>query len=234
MPKSLFLMRHGQTVRNALEADPTCRLVYVNAEAREKVGFSEDRLLPLSGKGEEQAIKTGEALRDNFPAFDFIIHSGFLRTRYTAVRISVEANGTKETQVFPDFDIRERDPGFCYNLTKEELEKYFPWFLSYWVATDYFTRTPPGGESVLQMCSGRLKNFLKKLEEPQFDGKNILVVSHCNAIIGLRCLLESWDYDQAEYAMRNLCPPNVSVTAYDFDHLHGYQLRFANKIFTTA
>src|SRR3989344_7561162 len=146
MPITLVLLRHGETTRNVIEEDPRCkcRLVYADDEARKRVGVARDRLLPLSDKGRKQARRAGKGLRNQFGVFDFIFHSGYLRAEHTAKLVLTAYNESERmrTEVRINPGIRERDPGYCYNMTEEEVEKHFPWFLGYWNSTDPFIRVP--------------------------------------------------------------------------------------------
>lgn len=211
MPGMLVLLRHGQTTRNVVEEDPKCRcrLIYADDEARRKVGVKGDRLLPLSEKGEEQARQAGRELRRKFGIFDIVFHSGFLRAERTA-QLALSAYSERErrkTEIMVNSDLRERNPGYCYNMTEAEVNRHFPWFLDYWQSTDPFIRVPLGGESTQQMCDGRLRRFLECWKNPLFNGKKILAVSHYSAIVGLRYLLENWSYNEVNKFFRNNAGP---------------------------
>lgn len=234
--ETLVLVRHGESVRNLVEEGQRCMHFYRNKEDRRRVGVSSDQLIPLTKKGLEQAKKTGEALRDKFGRFDLVVNSGYVRTRQTTVKI-LEAYPPQQRLAMPVWEshlIRERDPGLFYSWTEAEVKKHFPWFLDYWHSTDTIFRTPPGGESLIQMCSGRLHLFLRELEDQMsgvYNGR-ILAVAHGRVILGLRFLLERWSYERFSEEVENNTSPNGAITVYQFDQLRDcWRLDFANKVF---
>jgi broad specificity phosphatase PhoE len=71
---------------------------------------------------------TGPALRERYGVPDYLYHSGYVRTRQTAEGI-LQAFTSEERaciQVRKNHFLRERDPGFTYDMTKEEAERHSP------------------------------------------------------------------------------------------------------------
>ena len=226
---NLFLVRHGQSVRNIAESKGP---FFRNNQEREKYGNCADHLIPLTEKGLKQAENLGKKIRRKFGVFDYVINSGYQRARQTMDGIlkAYPENELKAMSVSEDLLIRERDSGYFINFTETEVRENFPWWGSYWFNSDPFLVVPFGGESMAKMCEGRLSEFLRGLDEKS-SGSNALLVSHGRTILGLRYLLEGWSHEKMNFAIKNENPPNCSVTVYKFDHLGRAYLRFANRIF---
>lgn len=214
---SLVFVRHGQSVRNMVEDNALQSLscsYFQNEADRQRGGAFEDRVIPLTEKGLEQARKTGKVLKETFGIFSHVIHSGYVRTIQTTQGI-LEAYTEEERRqmtLMESLLIRERDPGYCHNMTIEEVKKNFSWMEKYWTAGEAFFRVPIGGESVAQMCSGRLLLFLNSLKF--MNASKVLVVSHGRSILGMRYLLEKWSYEKINHALKHENPPNCAVTEY--------------------
>lgn len=231
--KDLIFIRHGESLRNISECKGS---FYQNDADRETVGISQDRLIPLTEKGRQQAIDAGRGLKSEFGIPDMLIHSGFLRTMETTAGIltAYSAEELEKLKVLENHLIRERNPGYLMNCTEMEVRQRFYWWLEYWKTTDKFSVIPIGGESIASMTEGRLLAFLKALEASsnKKGGKRIFIVSHGRAILGMRYLLENWSYERIISALDNENPPNCSATHYQFDAFGRPHLQYANKQFT--
>ena len=230
--RDLVLIRHGESKRNVMESKGS---FYQNKEDRESIGIFQDRLTPLTKKGNEQARKAGRGLKRKFRIPDLLFHSGFLRTIETTDGI-LKAYSEKELAKFnirENHLIRERNPGYLMNYTEAEVQEMFSWWRDYWRTADKFSVIPIGGESIASMAEGRLLSFLKSLEEVFYKkaGSKIFIVSHGRAILGMRYLLEDWSYKKINFALDNENPPNCSATYYEFDAFGKPHLQFANRIF---
>ncbi|MBI4992247.1 MAG: histidine phosphatase family protein [Candidatus Harrisonbacteria bacterium] len=230
---TLVLIRHGRSLRNVYE---TAGPFYENNEQRRKVGISQDRLIPLVEEGWEQARGAGKGIRELFGVPNYLFNSGFVRTKQTTEGIleAYSAEELKSLTIIESHLIRERNPGYLWNFTVAEVEKFFPWWEEYWRKADPFITFPLGGESMASICEGRLAAFLRNLDgELAYvpGGSKVFVVSHGRAILGMRYLLENWNYERIHSALRNENPPNCSVTWYQFDNSGKAELQFANKVF---
>ena len=230
---TLVLIRHGRSLRNVYE---TTGPFYENNEQRKKVGISHDRLIPLVKEGWDQARRAGKGIRELLGVPNYIFHSGFERTEQTTKAI-LEAYHPQELGSFDIKEshlVRERNPGYLWDFTVEEVKEFFPWYSSYWKRADPFINVPLGGESIASMCEGRLSSFLRSLDEElphTYSRSKVFVVSHGRAILGLRYLLENWSYERICQALTNENPPNCSVTCYEFDSYGRPTLSFANRVF---
>ena len=163
----LVLIRHGESIRNISECKGS---FYQNDADRETVGVLQDRLIPLTEKGRQQAIAAGLGLKDNFGIPDTVIHSGFMRTQQTAKGI-LQAYSKDEfarIEIEENHLIRERNPGCLMNWTEAEVNERLPWWNDYWRTADKFSVVPFGGESIAAMIEGRLMFFMKSLEKTSF------------------------------------------------------------------
>ena len=52
-----------------------------------------------------------------------------------------------------NFYIRERDPGYTYDMTEAEAGSAFPWLAEYWQTFGGFFSRPPGGESLADVAA---------------------------------------------------------------------------------
>lgn len=231
MLKTLILIRHAESLRNAVETG----LFYKDNREREKVGLMEDRFVPLTEKGRRQARETGEALKKRYGGFDYVFYSPYLRAKDTMDGI-LSAYCRKDLELMSikeELLIRERDSGYCHNLIKAEIRQNFPWFLGYWYWTPVLERVPVGGESIIQIAEGRLSLFLQKVRQLpcNLGPVKIVAVSHGRSIMAIRYLLEGWNYERATYEIERNNPPNSSVTVYTMDCFGDAKLEFANKVF---
>ncbi len=118
------------------------------------------------------------------------------------------------TKIRQNFFIRERDPGYGYDMTETEARKAFPYHQNYWKTFGGFFAYPPGGESLAKVAE-RVYLFLNMLFRDR-NGKKILVVTHGGTLRCFRFLLERWTYDQALRWKPDERPENCGVTTYRY------------------
>ncbi len=213
-PKLLMLIRHGESIRNKAKEG----VVYFRDEdsrlGAEKFG---DSKTPLNANGVMQAKKTGEYLRQQFDRPDYIYHSGYERTLQTTDEI-LQAYPKRERdkiKIRRNLLIRERDVGYTYNMTVQQVANHFPWLAEYWDTTGSFFARPPGGESSADVVS-RVDYFLRTLFAKRAD-QQVWIVLHGGSIKAMRFLLEDWTYDQANNWAGGQAPKNCGVTIYEYD-----------------
>jgi broad specificity phosphatase PhoE len=125
--------------------------------------------------------------------------------------------------------IRERDPGFAYDMTQGEAEAAFPWLNEYWQTFGGFMARPPGGESLADVV-GRVHTFLHELFRDH-GGEKILVVTHGGTLRCFRFLLEGWTYAQAQRWPAGQSPANCGVTTYRSSVESGMALEDYNQVY---
>lgn len=211
LPKILVLIRHGESRRNtAKKSGP----FFKNAAERDAIASTPDHLTPLTDEGHRQATETGLKLKERFGVPDEIVHSGYIRTFMTGQHVleAYAQDGPQPIVFRSDHRLRERDPGYCFNMTGRQVQKHFPWLKQYWKETPAFFARPPGGESLGDVVN-QLESFVSELRTGKKD-RTTFVVSHGNTIRCLRFLIEGLTYDQVG-KMR--WPPNCGIVAYRFE-----------------
>lgn len=213
-PTQLICIRHAESLRNKVKRGTT---YYADEEARRAVNGVPDYKVPLTEEGIIQAQKAGLYLRERFGAPDYVYHSGYLRTMQTldGILAAFPLEERSQIQVRMNQFIRERDPGYAYDMLTEEAEATFPWLQEHWNMFGGFFARPPGGES-LSDVSQRVYSFLNMLFRDR-AGKRVWVVLHGGTLRTVRFLLERWDYDQALKWPEGQSPENCGITVYNYD-----------------
>ncbi|MDP3697766.1 MAG: histidine phosphatase family protein [Candidatus Taylorbacteria bacterium] len=213
-PALLVLVRHALSLRNETKGRNT---YFPDDESRLPVQGIPDHKTPLTDFGLKQALKTGVGLRERFGTFDYIYHSGYLRTIQTMNSIlkAYTLEEREKMRIRMNHFVRERHAGYAYDMTTQEAELNFPWLKEYWQTFGGFFATPPGGES-LELFSSGIYLFLNMLFRDR-AGEKVLVNTHGGTLRCFRFLLEHWNYDQAEKWPSGQSPKNCGVTVYQYD-----------------
>jgi broad specificity phosphatase PhoE len=90
--------------------------------------------------------------------------------------------------------LRERDPGYAFNMTRDEADAAFPWLQDYWRTGGPFYARPPGGESLADVAA-RMQLFFEGAER-ELAGRRVLLVTHAGVMRILRFLFEGWTTDE--------------------------------------
>ncbi len=213
-PALLVLVRHGQSPRNVARRGKT---FFPDEESRTGLRGEPDHLTPLTDRGVEQARAAGLDVRARFGTFDYVYHSGYRRASQTAEQM-LEAYSPEERarmQVRHNLFLREREPGFTYDMTEPEAQAAFPWLQEHGDTFGRFFARPPGGESLADVAQ-RVYLFLGMLFRDRADAK-VLVVSHGGTMRMFRYLLERWSYDDVVERWGTEPVVNCGVIAYRFD-----------------
>jgi broad specificity phosphatase PhoE len=226
-PSTLVLVRHAESERNRAKMGKT---YFADEEARREVKGIPDHNICLTLEGQAHAIKTGAYLKEHFGTFDYAYHSGYLRTVQTleGLLASYTKKEVASLKVRQNPFIRERDPGYTYEMTEREAETNFPWLKEHWDTFGGFFAQPIGGESLAQVAQ-RVYLFLNMLFRDR-AGKKILVVTHGGTIRCFRFILEHWSYERALHWPPGQTPANCGITWYEYD---GRQQRLILKEYNT-
>ena len=218
-PSQLILIRHAESARN--KAKPTTTY-FADEEARKTVKGTADHLIPLTVEGMHQARKTGVHLRERFGAPDYFYHSGYLRTRQSLneILIAFPDEEREKIQVRMNQFIRERDPGYTYDMTTEEAETNFPFLREHWQTFGGWFSRPPGGESLADVAA-RVHTFLDTLFRDRV-GMKVWVQLHGGTLRAFRFLLERWTYEQALKWPPGQSPENCGITVYNLDEIKNH------------
>ena len=229
-PALLVIVRHAESVRNQIKKDT---IYFADDAARRVVRGTPDHLIELTEAGHEQARQTGQAIREQYGVFDYVYTSGYTRTEETADGLlsAYTDEERKSTDVRMNLFIRERDPGYTYDMTEAEAIAHFPWIEEYWQTFGWFFSRPPGGESLADVVA-RVDTFLTSLYREQ-AGKRVLLVTHGGTIRCLRFVLERWEYAQAA-RMLSQPPANCGVTTYVPDGDGELTLDEYNRVYWTV
>ena len=213
-PLEIVLVRHAESIRNQVKKDES---FFADEYARNKVRGISDEEVELTEAGKSQARITGHVLKQRYGIFDYIYHSGYKRTKQTADEMLKNYSESEKDRMKVRMSsfIRERDPGYAYDMTEEEAKKYFPWMSEYWATFGGYFAVPPGGESLAQVTE-RIYLFMDTLFRDR-AGQKVLIVTHAGAIRSFRFLLERWSYEQALKFSSEQKPLNCGVTIYEYN-----------------
>jgi probable phosphoglycerate mutase len=213
-PRELVLIRHAESARNKVRKGS---IFFADENARKGVAGVPDHEIALTPEGREQARKAGAYLCAKHGPPDYLYHSGYLRTVQTAEEIlsAYPENQRSAIKVRANQFIRERDPGFAYDMTDKEAAVAFPWLQEYWSTFGGYFARPPGGESLADV-TGRVHTFLDTLFRDRAE-QRIFVVTHWGTIRCFRFLLEKWDYERALKWPQGEAPKNCGITVYRYD-----------------
>ena len=213
-PALIVLVRHAESERNKAKQG---KVYFANDDERRAIKGIPDQNIQITEEGRKIAELTGIAIRKKFGAFDYAYHSGYARTLQTleAILAAYTEEEMGKIAVRHNPFIRERDPGYAYDMTEKEAKKTFPWMHEYWETFGGFFSRPIGGESLADVVQ-RVYLFLNMLFRDR-AGKRVLVVTHGGTLRCFRFLLERWNYEQALHWPEGQAAENCGVTAYEFD-----------------
>lgn len=214
-PKRIVLVRHAESQRNEAKS----RSVYfADDAARNRLRGIPDHKIKLTIEGIRQALVTGIQLREEFGVFDYIYHSGYKRTQETLDGILKAYNDEEKEKmkIRRDTDLRERDPGYAYDMTVEEAENAFPWLQKYWNTFGPIMSRPPGGESLADVVR-RVRNFYETILRNRRIGDNVLVICHGGVIRSFRWLFQLSQHHGDFEWIDEEGPKNCSVTPYEYN-----------------
>jgi broad specificity phosphatase PhoE len=182
LPKSLFLIRHGESIGNvALNAAKQGNLDYFT----DSFINTPDTEWKLSVTGRKQSAAIGAWLTQNIEEVDksantngrFYYVSPLRRTRETAGFMDVQENGESPGWRL-NRSIRERDYGDIGSIPRAQFlidpiyansAKQFDRNPLYW--------RPPGGESIVDVAENRVRNFFDTLHRLD-DDSSVVAVTH--------------------------------------------------------
>ena len=120
-PALLVIVRHAESARNQAKKGS---VYFADDAARRVVRGTPDHLIELTEDGRKQAAQTGHAIRERFGAFNYVYTSGYARTEQTAEGIlaAYPAEERERMKLRMNIFIRERDPGYTYDMTEAEAK----------------------------------------------------------------------------------------------------------------
>ncbi len=211
-PSLLVLVRHGHSIMNQVKGHNA----YVpDEESGKAVEGIPDHMMPLTERGVQQAIHTGEHLKKTYGDFDVVYDSNYLRTIQTRTHAlqAYTQHELSRMKIRHNIFLRERSNGYTYGMTQQEADIHFPYLQKYWGQTGPFYATPPGGESQANVCQ-RLFLFIGELFRIR-GGQKILVFAHGHSIRAMRYNLEGWTPQMFIDGIKE-GPDNCGIVVYSF------------------
>jgi len=225
-PSLLVVLRHGQSLRNTFDVHAGIDQI---PEALTEIP---DHLIPLTAKGEQQAIKTGQGLRKEFESFDYIFHSPWRRTTRTAELIGQAFEGSipvRRSLFLTEQSFGQLDPA----IWPKHLQRYeaaYRWFEQQRAIVGKFYCRPPDGESWADVCM-RTHQFLDILFRWEFAGKRILIVTHGVTQQSFRYHLEHPTEEELVEQYQHSKNQNCGAGAYTWTPESFWRLLFWNKTY---
>jgi len=176
MPRTLVLVRHGQSEWNL------------------KNLFTGWRDVGLTAKGREEARAAGEKLKARGLKFDIAFTSALTRAQKTC-EIILDVLGQGDLHTTRDQALNERDYGDLAGLDKDDArrkwgeEQVHVWRRSYDVP-------PPGGESLRDTGARVWPYYLHEMQPHVLGGKTMLVAAHGNSLRALIMALDGLSPDE--------------------------------------
>jgi 2,3-bisphosphoglycerate-dependent phosphoglycerate mutase len=176
MPRTLVLVRHGQSEWNL------------------KNLFTGWRDVGLTDKGREEARAAGEKLKARGLKFDIAYTSALTRAQKTC-EIILDVLGQNDLKTIRNQALNERDYGDLSGLNKDDARKKWGeeqvhiWRRSYDVP-------PPGGESLRDTGARVWPYYLHEMQPHVLGGKTMLVAAHGNSLRALIMALDGLSPDE--------------------------------------
>lgn len=246
-PRNLAIIRHGQSVYNALRQrkaedelhqrflaafkhDPNSdktRSLALQVKDRFALNCS-DYETPLSGEGIAQACSTGVRLNKNLFVPDVVFVSPYLRTKQTFEYLCEGGFDIGEAKVVFDDRIREQEHGLSllysdwrvFHALHPDQRALYEMQGSYWYMY-------PQGESV-SMVRDRIRLFFQMLVR-EHAGQNVLLVSHHLTKLSIMANLERWSPEKFIDVDENDKPVNCGITHYECNPDEGSDGRLVQK-----
>ena len=188
----MVFVRHAQSIGNIMTQDERAACDIPN------------HAYPLTEIGKQQAKITGQYL-SGFHS-DLCLYSTFLRTKMTA---EIVLGQIPYTETLEDSRLNEKWDGIFHELSKSDIEKYYPEQICLKNLNGYYHHRPPGGESCPDV-EIKIRSFLN---DPTLSGKDILVVGHGRWFIILQKLLHGLTVEEF-LKLKQREQENCSVTDY--------------------
>lgn len=201
---SLYLLRHAETDYNS-------HAQFIGGRSNH---------IPLSTKGEKQALQIGGVLRDSGIMFDKIFCSIANRTRQTLDLILSQANITNNSIIYSE-ELQELSQGDWEGKLRSEI--YTPEQLAE-INSNQWLFTPPNGESQKEVEERMLAFISSEILDRHTEG-NFLIVGHG---IAFKCLLRGILGISSQMAYK-LSIDNTSLTKLSYNKEKGWFVNYMNQ-----
>jgi broad specificity phosphatase PhoE len=212
-PKTLWLVRHGQSAGNvARDAAHAAGLDRIEIQSR-------DVDVPLSVLGEEQASALGRWFASGWERPDVVLCSPYLRAQQTA-RLFRNAGGCgPDVAICVDERLREKEFGILDGLTTAGVTATFPDQAEFRRLLGKFYHRPPGGESWADVIL-RLRSLLDTVSLHHADAR-VMITAHQVVVLCLRYIIENMTEQDILAIDKTGDVANCSVTEYQLDPVQG-------------
>ena len=221
-PSTLWLVRHGESAGNVARDAAQA----ANAERIALSGRDVD--VPLSARGEEQAVALGRWFARGLDGArpEVLLVSPYARALTTAGRFR-DAGGTSDPDVplCVDERLREKEFGILDGLTTRGVRAQEPEQAAFRTLLGKFYHRPPGGESWCDVIL-RLRSLMDTISL-HYAGRSVMIVAHQVVVLCMRYIVENLDEAQILAIDREGDVANCSITEYRFDPAAG---RFGNLV----
>lgn len=224
-PELIVIIRHGQSATNELHDQGQAMTVEA---AQSSVLDVPDHKVPLTALGHHQAVAIGPKVKELYGLFDVIYHSGYLRTIQTRdgflKAYTPEEIAKMKMRLNPKLGERQR--GYLYDLSKEQIDELYPQFEAYQKKHGYFWSRPPGGEAQYDAAI-RTYDVVGEIFRHRPKQK-VCIVCHGGTKRNILYNILGWTPDQYEADAANGPCANASVTELRRNHktnkleLHSY------------
>lgn len=201
---TIYLLRHAETDYNA-------HVQFIGGRSNH---------IPLSTKGEKQALEIGKLLRDSSILFDQVFCSIANRTRQTLDLILSQANITNNPIIYSE-ELQELSQGDWEGKPRSEI--YTPEQLAE-INSNQWLFTPPNGESQKEVEERMLAFISSEILSEHTEG-NFLIVGHG---IAFKCLLRGILGISSQMAYK-LSIDNTSLTKLSYDKEKGWFVNYLNQ-----
>lgn len=201
---TIYLLRHAETDYNA-------HAQFIGGRSNH---------IPLSTKGEKQALAVGKLLRDSNIQFEQVFCSIANRTRQTLDLILSQANITNNPIIYSE-ELQELSQGDWEGKLRSEI--YTPEQLAE-INSNQWLFTPPNGESQKEV-EERMMSFIENSIISKYSEGNFLIVGHG---IAFKCLLRGI-LDISSQMAYKLSIDNTSLTKLSYDKEKGWFVNYMNQ-----
>lgn len=217
----LLIIRHAESIRNVTMQGK----VFFSHESEKTK--TPTRSVSLTKKGEHQALTLANTIlektrRGAISLPEIVLSSGFARADSTAKiviqKLSELTQGTedfnkkKEVVVKHNHLLRERDPGYGFEMTEEESQTFFPYLKQYWELEGKWFSTPPGGESLVSVMDRASLLLQSLIIDSRYINKTVYAFSHGGFMMATKMVIQGISCGEADKVMIN--PHNCQVHTY--------------------
>lgn len=205
-PKSLVLVRHAESEGNVLSVDDRATFNLAT------------HAYPLTARGRQQALITGQFIFNTFGDFDIYYVSYYQRSKETMEIMF------PYVKPYEDPRLAEAQRGIWHTLTREEIKRHYPMEIIRKEREGLYHHRPFGGENWPDV-ELRIHSFLGTLNR-DCGGKKALIVVHGHWLILFQKLVHHFSTKEALSRYQQRLAANASITVYNSyendrrSHLH--------------